>query len=205
MNDFILTVDGPSGSGKSTICKMLAQNDGFIHIDSGKIYRTIAYLLGLNFEQDKLDNLKLNFKLENAQILLISGDIVLNELLASEDVAKKASLIAQKLFVRKYVNNFVRTIAHNGKFVIDGRDAGSVIFKNANLKFFLTAKVEERAKRRSRELNTSYAHSMQSITQRDNQDTQRKIAPLTVAQEAIIIDTTNLSIEQVYNQIKSYL
>lgn len=205
MSNFILTVDGPSGSGKSTICKMLAQNDNFIHIDSGKIYRAIAHLLGLNFKQDELDNLKLNFKLENAQILLISGNIVLNELLVSEDVAKKASLIAQKPFVRDYVNNFVRIIAHNGKFVIDGRDAGSVIFKNANLKFFLTAKVEERAKRRSRELNISYTQSIQSIIQRDSQDTQRKTAPLTVAQGAIIIDTTNLSIEQVYYLIKSYL
>ncbi|MGC8502136.1 (d)CMP kinase [Desulfurella sp.] len=205
MSNFILTVDGPSGSGKSTLCKILAKNDCFIHIDSGKIYRAISYLLDVNFKQSTLNNLKLDFKLENSQILLIYNNIILNELLADEEIAKKASLIAQKPFIREYVNNFIRRIAHHGRFVIDGRDAGSVIFKDANLKFFLTADVIERAKRRSKELNTDYNQSYKALVSRDEQDTQRKIAPLIVPQGAIIIDTTFLSIEEVYNKIKSYI
>ncbi|OSS41576.1 Cytidylate kinase [Desulfurella amilsii] len=205
MANFIVTIDGPSGSGKSTICKMLAKNDGFIHIDTGKIYRSIAYLLGETFSQDKLNKLKLDFKLQDSQILLVANGKILNDLLSSEYIAKKASLIAQKEFVRSFVNDFARKIAYNGKFVIDGRDAGSLIFTNAQLKFFLTAKTEERAKRRSIELSINYKESLDSIIQRDKQDSERKVSPLVVPKGAIKIDSSNLAIEEVYSLIKSYL
>jgi cytidylate kinase len=205
MANFIVTIDGPSGSGKSTICKMLAKSDGFIHIDTGKIYRSIAYLLGETFNQDELNRLKLDFKLQDSQVLLIHNGKVLNDLLSTEDIAKKASLIAQKESIRNFVNNFARKIAYDGKFIIDGRDAGSVVFTNAHLKFFLTAKIQERAKRRSKELSIDYKKSLNSIIQRDKNDSQRSIAPLVVPQGAIIIDTTNLTIEEVYGLIKSYL
>ncbi len=205
MDNFILTIDGPSGSGKSTICKMLAQNDGFVHIDTGKIYRSIAYLMDENIGQKQLFELKIEFKLKNNQLLLLHNETVLNDLILGEDIAKKASIIAQKDFIRDYVNNLARDIAKKGKFVIDGRDAGSVIFKNAHLKFFLTAKLEARAKRRSSELNVSYEHSLNFIMQRDINDTQRNIAPLIIPQGAIVIDTTNLSIAEAYKEIKRYL
>ncbi len=205
MDNFILTIDGPSGSGKSTICKILAQRDSFVHIDTGKIYRSIAYLMGENIEQKKLYDLEIEFSIKNNQLLLLHNETVLNDLILGEDVAKKASVIAKKHFVRDYVNSFARKIAKSGKFVIDGRDAGSVIFKNAHLKFFLTAKIEERAKRRSIELNVSYEHLLNCIMQRDINDTQRDIAPLVIPQGAIVIDTTNLSITEVYKEIKKYL
>ncbi|WP_291492644.1 (d)CMP kinase [Desulfurella sp.] len=204
MSSFIITIDGPSGAGKSTICKMLSINDGFVHIDTGKIYRSIAYLLK-EFTKEELNKLKLDFKIENFQVLFIYKDIILNGILVGEDIAKKASKIAKNEFVRDFVNKLARTIAQEGKFVIDGRDAGSVIFPNANIKFYLDAKLEERAKRRSKELSVDYSQSLKSLSCRDEQDTQRKIAPLIIPKGAIIIDTTFLSIEEVYNKIKSYI
>lgn len=204
MASFIITIDGPSGSGKSTICKMLAKNDGFIHIDTGKIYRSIAYLLGETFNQYELNKLELDFRLQDSQVLLVHNSTVLNDLLSSEYIAKKASLIAKKEFVRNFINNFARKIAHEGKFIIDGRDAGSVIFPNAHLKFFLTAKTEERAKRRSKELSINYEESLNSIIQRDKDDSERNIAPLVIPKGAITIDSSNLTIEEVYKLIKSY-
>ena len=204
MSSFIITIDGPSGAGKSTICKMLSINDGFVHIDTGKIYRSIAYLLK-EFTKEELNKLKLDFKIQNFQVLFIYKDIILNGILVGEDIAKKASNIAKNEFVRDFVNKLARTIAQEGKFVIDGRDAGSVIFPNANIKFYLDAKLEERAKRRSKELSVDYSQSLKSLSCRDEQDTQRKIAPLIIPKGAIIIDTTFLSIEEVYNKIKSYI
>ncbi|MGB9744026.1 MAG: (d)CMP kinase [Desulfurella sp.] len=204
MSSFIITIDGPSGAGKSTICKMFSINDGFVHIDTGKIYRSIAYILK-EVTEEELNKLELDFKIENLQVLFIYKGKILNDIILSEDIAKKASTIAKNEFVRDFVNKLARTIAQEGKFVIDGRDAGSVIFPNANIKFYLDAKLEERAKRRSKELSVDYSQSIKSLSCRDEQDTQRKIAPLVVPKGAIIIDTTFLSIEEVYNKIKSYL
>ncbi|AHF96792.1 MAG: (d)CMP kinase [Desulfurella sp.] len=203
MSSFIITIDGPSGAGKSTICKMLSINDGFVHIDTGKIYRSIAYILK-EVTEEELNKLELDFKIENLQVLFIYKGKILNDIILSEDIAKKASTIAKNEFVRDFVNKLARTIAQEGKFVIDGRDAGSVIFPNANIKFYLDAKLEERAKRRSKELSVDYSQSIKSLSCRDEQDTQRKIAPLVVPKGAIIIDTTFLSVEEVYNKIKSY-
>ncbi|MGC8616055.1 MAG: (d)CMP kinase [Desulfurella sp.] len=204
MSSFIITIDGPSGAGKSTICKMFSINDGFVHIDTGKIYRSIAYILK-EVTEEELNKLELDFKIENLQVLFIYKGKILNDIILSEDIAKKASTIAKNEFVRDFVNKLARTIAQEGKFVIDGRDAGSVIFPNANIKFYLDAKLEERAKRRSKELSVDYSQSIKSLSCRDEQDTQRKIAPLVVPKGAIIIDTTFLSVEEVYNKIKSYL
>ncbi|HEX13397.1 MULTISPECIES: (d)CMP kinase [Desulfurella] len=203
MSSFIITIDGPSGAGKSTICKMFSINDGFVHIDTGKIYRSIAYILK-EVTEEELNKLELDFKIENLQVLFIYKGKILNDIILSEDIAKKASTIAKNEFVRDFVNKLARTIAQEGKFVIDGRDAGSVIFPNANIKFYLDAKLEERAKRRSKELSVDYSQSIKSLSCRDEQDTQRKIAPLVVPKGAIIIDTTFLSVEEVYNKIKSY-
>ncbi len=204
MISYIVTIDGPSGSGKSTICKMLSLNDGFVHIDTGKIYRSIAYLAKEPLKKEDLDNIVLDFKIENSQVLVIHNGKILNHLLLSEDIAKKASTIAKIEFVRDFVNKFARIIAQDGKFVVDGRDAGSVIFPDANIKFFLDAKLEVRAKRRSRELNLDYNGSLKALADRDEQDSKRTIAPLCIPYGAIVIDTTFLSIEEVYNKIKSY-
>ncbi|MGC8822714.1 MAG: (d)CMP kinase, partial [Desulfurella sp.] len=193
MSSFIITIDGPSGAGKSTICKMFSINDGFVHIDTGKIYRSIAYILK-EVTEEELNKLELDFKIENLQVLFIYKGKILNDIILSEDIAKKASTIAKNEFVRDFVNKLARTIAQEGKFVIDGRDAGSVIFPNANIKFYLDAKLEERAKRRSKELSVDYSQSIKSLSCRDEQDTQRKIAPLVVPKGAIIIDTTFLSV-----------
>ncbi len=201
MSRFIVTIDGPAGSGKSTIAKLLAKREGFIHINSGIIYRSIAYRLGTNISKSDLIKLDIGIKPINKSVRVFIDNMDMTDILMDEEIGKKASKVAMLPFVREYVNKLIRKIAKNGKYVIDGRDCGSVIFPDANVKIFLVGSVEERAKRRALQTNEPINVVIEEIKKRDEQDSNREIAPLIKPKGAIEIDTTALDIETVYKKV----
>ncbi|WP_022669938.1 (d)CMP kinase [Hippea alviniae] len=205
MDRFVLTIDGPAGSGKSTIAKLLSRREGFIHINSGMFYRAIAFIFGEDVSEEKLLNLKFSFDVKDGEMVLVYNGKLLNEKLQREEVGKIASKIAKKSFVRDFVNKLIRDTAKSGRFVIDGRDCGSVIFPDAQVKVFLDASLEERAKRRATQTNEDLDRIKEEIRKRDEQDKNRDIAPLIVPDGAEVIDTTDLSIEDVYKRIVQLL
>ncbi len=202
MGKFIVTIDGPAGSGKSTIAKLLAKKDDFVHINSGAVYRALAYVLGENLGIEKLSNLNLELSLKEKSIRVFCDGDDITDRLQSEEIGRVASKIAQIGFVRDYVNKKVRDLAKNGKFVIDGRDCGTVIFPHANVKIFLVANLNERAKRRALETGEKFGDVLRIIKKRDKEDSERDIAPLVKPKEAYEVDTTSKSIEEVYKEVK---
>ena len=201
MDKFIITIDGPAGSGKSTIAKLLAKKNGFVHINSGAIYRALAYVLDKNVDREKLANLNLELSLKGNSIKVFCDGEDITDRLQSETIGRVASKIAQIGFVRDYVNKKVRDLAETGKFVIDGRDCGTVIFPYADVKIFLVADLKERARRRAFETGENFDEVLRIIEKRDKEDSERDIAPLIKPDDAYEVDTTGKSIEDVYNEI----
>ena len=196
MKKIIITIDGPAASGKGRIAKYISKKYNFIHIDSGLLYRKIAKLL--------IDN-KINVKNINQikKILMRNNNFSLrnNNNLRNEHIGKVSSIIAKMNFVRNHVNKqqILHTKQKNKKrgFVIDGRDIGSVVFKNADLKLFIEVKPSVRAKRRHKQLidlgeKSIYAEILKEIKLRDRQDIIRKNSPLVVPKGAHIIDNSGL-------------
>ncbi len=201
MDKFIITIDGPAGSGKSTIAKLLAKKNGFVHINSGAIYRALAYVLDKNVDREKLANLNLELSLKGNSIKVFCDGEDITDRLQSEAIGRVASKIAQIGFVRDYVNKKVRDLTETGKFVIDGRDCGTVIFPYADVKIFLVADLKERARRRAFETGENFDEVLRIIEKRDKEDSERDIAPLIKPDDAYEVDTTGKSIEDVYNEI----
>ncbi len=214
MNKFIVvTIDGPSGVGKSTVAKLVASKLDFDYLDTGAIYRTIALHVG-NLEGDSLikalDKCNYDVVIENGiKKHYLNGKDVTKEI-RSEKISQKASVIATDSRVREVANNLQRKLASNCNIVVEGRDCGSTVFPNADVKVFLTAKVMERAKRRMKELNEGRPNKDQifnidriadEIKERDFRDTERENSPLKRAVDAISINTTNMSVEQVSENI----
>ena len=198
----IVTIDGPAGSGKSTIAALLVERRGFAHIDTGAIYRIIGYIFHGGPTKDDIDKLKIDFKIVNSSVLLEYNGKNIEKYIRSEDIGKLASNVAKLDFVRNYVNAVSRKIADaslNGNFVVDGRDAGEVIFPSADLKFFFVADINERAKRRAEETHEDIKKIKLQILQRDEGDAKRNLAPLIQPEDAVVIDTTNKSIDEVYD------
>ncbi len=202
----IITIDGPAGAGKSTLAKEIAKRFGYFYLDSGALYRAIGYackLKGINLEdQEEVFNCakSLNLKLENGQVLLNGKDV------SSEIRTPEAGLLASKVAkhpkVRELVIELLRKEAKGKRVVIDGRDAGTYIFPQAQLKIFLTASPQERARRRYKELisrgfKVSYEEVLKEIKERDKLDKKRKTAPLKIPKGALVIDTTGKGIEDV--------
>ncbi len=203
-NSFIVTIDGPAGSGKSTVAKLLSEKDGFFHIDTGAIYRAVGFLFKGNPTKDDIENLHLEFY-KNSKLTIMYNGKDMEGLIRSESVGFYASKCAKLSYVRDFVNQKAKDIAINGKFVIDGRDCGSVIFPDADLKIFLTAKIDERAKRRAKEINGNMDKIKKDIILRDMQDEKRNIAPLIRPKDAIEIDSTDMDIESEYLLIKKLI
>ncbi len=205
----IITIDGPAGAGKSTLAKKISKSLGFIFINSGAIYRTLAlYILENNVEpnkvEDYLDKIQLEIK-GNFEKIYLNGREITSQIYYPE-VSKLTSLIAKNLKVRNFVNNFIRNFAMNKNIIIEGRDTGSVIFPNADIKFYLDASVEERAKRRYKDLiskgvKVNFEKLKEEIKKRDLEDKTRKVAPLIIPKDAIYIDTSCLSFEEVYKKV----
>ncbi len=202
MNDrFIVTIDGPAASGKSTLAKLLSKRDGFLHIDTGALYRTIGFVLGLNPTKEELDKLNITIEKKDRIVIKYKGKDV-ETFIRTEECGMLASNVAKLEFVRDFVNNFARKLATKGRYVIDGRDCGSVIFPNADLKIFLVAGIKERAARRAKEDGKSVLKIEKDIENRDKQDKNRKVAPLLQPKGAVEIDTTDMSIEEMYLKVK---
>lgn len=214
----IITVDGPSGVGKGTLCYALAQKLGFQLLDSGAIYRVCA-LASLNAHADIHNEteiayiakqLPLQFCLENGEVnVLLDGENV-NQAIRTEKVAKIASQIAMFPAVREALLHCQQNFAKGKGLIADGRDMGTVVFPNAQIKFFLDASAEERAKRRVRQLqnrgiNGNFGEVLSEIQARDLRDRNRSIAPLKPAEDAYLIDSTHLSIDEVIEKAMDFI
>ena len=207
----IITIDGPSGAGKSTVAKLIADKLGFKYLDTGAMYRAVTlYMIenqvDVKNEEEVINALnKLNIGFDsNYRIYLDSQDIT--EDIRKEKVVKFVSEVSAISSVRRKMVDLQRDIAKEGNYILDGRDAGSVVFPNADYKFYLDASLEERAKRRykeelSKEVDISFEAVKESIKKRDKYDSNRKDSPLVVPENAIIIDTTNMTIDEVAEEI----
>lgn len=218
MSTFSIAIDGPAGAGKSSIAKQLAQKLQCIYIDTGAMYRSIGYYCiseGINYHNEAeveqaLNNvhLELTLEKEGQQIYINNKNVSL--LIRNDQVAAAASKVATYGAVREALVKMQREMSKSTSVVMDGRDIGTVVLPNATLKVFLTASVEERAQRRYKEYiqkgETSCLETLiLEIKERDFQDSNRKISPLKKAEDAIEIDTTYMTIEEIVLQIISLL
>ena len=206
----MVTIDGPAGSGKGTISKLVSQALDFHYLDSGAIYRIIAFkaktknLVSNQITEtiELIDGLKINFADEKT--FLGSKDIT--DLIRSELIGKFASEIAKNELIRKKILKLQKSFFKSPGLVADGRDMGTVVFPEAKVKIFLTASIEERANRRYKQLilkenNVNLIDLFEGIKLRDESDTNRKISPLKAAKDAYLIKTDNLSINQSFEKV----
>jgi cytidylate kinase len=204
MRGFHIAVDGPAGSGKSTICDIVAERLNIIHIDTGSMYRAITYL-ALEKKIDLNDEKSYGF-VKDASIVyeenkIFANGIDVTEQIRSLEVTKNVSKVSSFPSVRKHLVKLQRKASKGKNVIMDGRDIGSVVLPNADLKIFLTANIEERAKRRMLELHAKgqdvdLLMMIEDIKIRDHKDSTRKVSPLIVPKDAIIVDSTNYSIEE---------
>ncbi len=196
-----IAIDGPAGAGKSTIARRLAAKLGFTYIDSGAMYRAVA-LWALREKLDPSDRHRMEQLALAAAILLEDERVMLNgedvtAALRAPEVSQAASVVATIPGVRRALVEKQRAIGAQDNVVMEGRDIGSVVFPEANLKIFLDAATEERARRRTAEVNGDREQIGRQIRERDERDRTRAEAPLTQAPDAVYIDSTGLSIEEV--------
>lgn len=210
-----VAVDGPAGSGKSTITKMVAKTLGFNYVDTGAMYRALTYNFlsnGLNeLEEEKIKELlsKTDFKVEyvdGVQYVYVNDEEVSDKIRTAE-VSKFTSLFAKSPAVRDFLIDTQRNLANTNNIIMDGRDIASVVLPNADVKIFLTASVEERARRRVLDFerqgieNVDFEKVKEDIKARDWQDENRDIAPLVKVESATLIDTTSLTIDEVVEKM----
>lgn len=210
MKHFAIAIDGPAGAGKSTIAKMIAKHLNIIYVDTGAMYRAVAlYCMksGINYYEkknvEKILNeieIKINYKNDSQRIILNNEDV--SEKIRTTEIAKGASAVATIQAVRIKMVELQRNIAKDTSVIMDGRDIATHVLPNADIKIFLTASVEERAKRRFNELSEkgtecNYDKIKKEIEERDNNDSCREFSPLRKGEDAIEVDTTGLSIDEV--------
>lgn len=218
--DDVLTIaiDGPAGAGKSTIAKVISEALNIPYLDTGAMYRAIAYKMlksniDLSDHEEVISTLELTdlqVKYHNGKQRIILDDQDVTSLIRTTEVSQAASKVAVIPEVRLKLVEIQRKIARENSLVMDGRDIGTYVLPNASLKFYLTASLEERAKRRWKEMKEkgieeSIESIKQSIKERDDNDKNRSFAPLKQAEDAIVIDTTNKSIEQVSEEILGHI
>lgn len=211
-----IAIDGPAGAGKSTLAKRLAESIGFLYVDTGAIYRSVGLFVhkqNKNCERAQevisvLPDLELAIvhEADGLQHMLMNGEDVTFQIRQNE-VSRLASLVSRIPEVRAFLLKTQRNMAKQHSVVMDGRDIGTVILPDAALKIFLTASVEERAKRRHAELlqkgsQVSFEQICSEISNRDEQDSNRTIAPLKAAEDAIIVDTSKLDLEESYRALR---
>lgn len=214
----IITVDGPSGAGKGTLCYALAEKLGYALLDSGAIYRVTA-LAAIKSAVDLSDefalaelarNLDIQFIPQNGEVnILLNGENV-SHLIRTQETADAASKIAIFPQVRAALLQLQRDFAKNHNLIADGRDMGTVVFPEAQVKLFLDASAEERAKRRYKQLQSkgisgNFAQILAEIKERDFRDRNREVAPLKPAKDALLLDSTTLTIDEVITQAMAYI
>lgn len=208
----IVAIDGPSGAGKSTVTRKLAQRLGYIHIDTGAMFRAVALSAcrqGINPEDDAaLARLcaSLDIRFDCMNHLNVNGEDV-SALIRSPEISLLTSAIAARPSVRNHLLNLQRSLGKYGGVVLEGRDIGTVVFPDADVKFYLTASAEERGRRRYEELKAqggevTLAQTVGEVAERDIQDQNRAVAPLCCADDAVLIDSTSLSMEEVLSKME---
>ena len=214
-----IAIDGPAGAGKSTIAKRLAKELGYMYVDTGAIYRTVAYFFdlwgvapkdidGITRYIDEL-NVGIEYDEDGQQHMIMNGMDVTNDIRTPE-MSQKASLVSAHAIVRDMLLDMQRDVAKKHNVIMDGRDIGTVVLPKATVKIFLTASAEVRAKRRCDELNAkgqkaNYAQVLKDIQQRDYQDTHREVAPLKMSRDSIKLDTSELDIDGVIAAMKEII
>jgi cytidylate kinase len=211
-----IAIDGPGGAGKSTIAKRLAKELGFYYVDTGAIYRTVAYFLDLLGISPKdvdgveryIDELtvEIEYDEDGLQHMIMNGMDV-SEDIRTPEISLKASDVSAHAVVRDMLLDMQRDVAKKHNVIMDGRDIGTVVLPRAQVKIFLTASAEVRARRRYEELQAkgkkdSYEQVLKELEKRDYQDTHREIAPLKRAKDAIVVDTSQLDIDGVVATIR---
>ena len=214
----IVAIDGPSSSGKSTIAKLVAKHFNFTYIDSGSIYRAITYVaLKNNLIKtgdidvvsliDLLNNCSISFSFNsNNQNVIKLDDISVEDEIRTFEISNNVSLIAEKNEIRKYVLKIQKDISNNKSVVMDGRDIGSVVFPNADFKFFLDASIDVRALRRWNELKLTekdlkFEEVKKDLLKRDKKDINRKFSPLRRSKDSTLINSDRLDISEIVKHI----
>lgn len=209
----IITIDGPTSSGKNSVGFLLSKKLGYKYIDTGMIYRAGPFkMLKQNISSDDLDkileiyrNLDIKFETNGNWKMILDGEDVTDKL-HSPEISNLVSLVAAYPKVREEMRKIQRRLAENGKIIMGGRDIGTEIFPEARHKFWLSASVEQRAKRRYLQLQktdptTTFDKVLSDMKERDRRDSEREASPMRVPEGAIVIDNTNLTIEQTVDQM----
>ena len=207
----VITIDGPSASGKGSLAKNIANQFNLDILDSGALYRLYAYFTELKFDNDVIQKKiseEVKFELKNMNIEIIYKSQNISKFIRTEDIAKSASRLSSISEVRESLYNIQRNFYTSKGLVADGRDMGTVVFKDARLKIFLTASKEVRAKRRYLELQNfgqevNMPDLMADIEKRDLKDSSRDLSPLFPADDAHVIDSSKMSAEEVFLNIKN--
>lgn len=211
----VMAIDGPSGSGKSTVAKKLASDLGILYIDTGAMFRALAFCanerdIDLESEYEVknfLDSIELEYHTADGALIKVDGIDLTNEIRAHH-VSKLASIISQLPVVREFLLEFQRNLAKSKTCVMEGRDIGTVVFPGAFCKFFITASIEIRAKRRYDQLiqnggeNVDLEQLKKDVEKRDLKDMSRDVAPLKPASDALLIDTSNMPLDEVVGHLK---
>ena len=216
---FVVAIDGPAGTGKGTIAKLIAQELGFVNIDTGAMYRCItleALRQGINSieEKEKLIKIAKNIKIEmknnnGEQEIFLNGKNVSKEIRSTE-VSGFVSQVSSIPEIRELMVNLQRKMAEGRDVIMEGRDITTVVFPNANVKIYLDADVEERAKRRYEEnkekgMQVTFEETLEAVKKRDYNDMHKPVGALKIAEDATVIDTTNMTIEEVKRKVKEII
>ena len=215
--DNIITIDGPSGVGKGTLAMSLATKLKWNYLNSGSLYRMLAYLSDQqNIEHSNTknlvkltSNLSIDFKIINKELVVILNNKNISDYIQTEECAKRASIIASNNAIRKSLIETQRLFYKKPGLVAEGRDMGSVIFKQAKYKYFLQASAKIRAERRHKQLkqkgiNVSLSRLISELDQRDNRDLSRKSSPLVIPKGAVVINTDKLTVDETMSQVTKH-
>ena len=211
---FIVAIDGPAGAGKGTITKAVGERENLIYIDTGALYRCVAlYMIKNNIKLDEIDKIKevlnsinIEFKKEdNKDLVYLNGEEVSKQI-REKDVTEIVSQVSHIVVVRENITALSRKIAEGKNVIMEGRDIGTNVFPNAEVKIYLDATPEERANRRLKQnqekgIDIPYEEILENIKFRDNNDKTSQIAPLKQAEDAVYIDSSNMTIEEVTNRV----
>lgn len=217
----VIAIDGYSSTGKSSISKIIADQLGLIHMDTGALYRGVTWYalqhcvnengeIDLNTLFSSFDRIKLEFKNNNGTLILFLNDSDISKEIRTNIVSDNVSLVAKQKEVRDFLLQSQRTLAEKGGVIMDGRDIGTVVLPNADYKFFLTASIDERTNRRFLELKglgieADKEQVKQNLIERDKIDSEREIAPLKQAEDAIVIDNSELTKDETIALILSHI
>lgn len=206
MKTINIAIDGPAGAGKSTIAKMVSAEMGYIYVDTGAMYRAVALYLTENNIPDEeaekhMEEVEVSLKFVDGAQRVYLGDRDVSDLIRTPEISMAASRTSAIPAVRARLFDLQQKLARENNIIMDGRDIGTVVLPNADVKIFLTASAEERANRRFKELAEkpdcpTYEEILKDIIQRDYNDMNRETAPLKQAEDAVLVDTTELTLEQ---------